>query len=205
MGPCLQKSISPQDDSILTGVAVTEATDTEFWPRTQVSPTFREPGCALETFMHAAHAGTAVHWYSIDVMRQTTCTTSILCQCFKHCRSARSAKSLLNHTDIIMPWLPSNAHNIWSTSQVCLSADELEIGGSGAPLLRPLPFQQVQRPRLLICGEEGSGQSHLGPALLYALEGLPVHALGLPSLLSDASARSVLFLITNAVSQLAPY
>jgi len=77
-----------------------------------------------------------------------------------------------------------------------LSADDLEMGGAGAPLLRPLPFQQVQRPRLLICGEEGSGQSHLGPALLYALEGLPVHALGLPSLLSDASARSVLFFIT---------
>lgn len=73
------------------------------------------------------------------------------------------------------------------------------MGGAGAPLLRPLPFQQVQRPRLLICGEEGSGQSHLGPALLYALEGLPVHALGLPSLLSDASARSVFFLITHSV------
>jgi len=84
----------------------------------------------------------------------------------------------------------------WSTSHVRLSADELEMGRAGAPLLCPLPFQQVQRPRLLICGEEGSGQSHLGPALLYALEGLPVHALGLPSLLSDASARSVLFLIT---------
>ena len=73
------------------------------------------------------------------------------------------------------------------------------MSAAGAPLLRPLPFQQVQRPRLLICGEEGSGQSHLGPALLYALEGLPVHALGLPSLLSDASARSILFLITNSV------
>lgn len=69
------------------------------------------------------------------------------------------------------------------------------MGAAGPPLLCPLPLQQVQRPRLLICGEEGSGQSHLGPALLYALEGLPVHALGLPSLLSDASARSVLFLI----------
>ena len=45
------------------------------------------------------------------------------------------------------------------------------------------------RPRLLICGAEGSGQAHLAPALLYALEGLPVHAIGLPSLLSDASAR----------------
>ncbi|KAL0036308.1 hypothetical protein WJX77_001773 [Trebouxia sp. C0004] len=77
--------------------------------------------------------------------------------------------------------------------------DELELGGAGAPLLCPLPFQQVQRPRLLICGEEGSGQSHLGPALLYALEGLPVHALGLPSLLSDASARSPEEAVVHAV------
>ncbi|KAL0052590.1 hypothetical protein WJX82_004414 [Trebouxia sp. C0006] len=77
--------------------------------------------------------------------------------------------------------------------------DDLELGGAGAPLLRPLPFQQVQRPRLLICGEEGSGQSHLGPALLYALEGLPVHALGLPSLLSDASARSPEEAVVHAV------
>jgi SpoVK/Ycf46/Vps4 family AAA+-type ATPase len=47
----------------------------------------------------------------------------------------------------------------------------------------------VQRPRLLLCGPEGAGQAHLGPALLYALEGLPVHAIGLPSLLSDPGAR----------------
>lgn len=49
----------------------------------------------------------------------------------------------------------------------------------------------VQRPRLLICGREGAGQSHLAPAVLYALEGLPVHAIGLPSLLSDVGARWV--------------
>lgn len=77
--------------------------------------------------------------------------------------------------------------------------DQPEMGRAGAPLLCPLPFQQVQRPRLLICGEEGCGQSHLGPALLYALEGLPVHALGLPSLLSDASARSPEEAVVHAV------
>jgi SpoVK/Ycf46/Vps4 family AAA+-type ATPase len=47
----------------------------------------------------------------------------------------------------------------------------------------------IQRPRLLLCGPEGAGQAHLGPALLYALEGLPIHAIGLPSLLADAGAR----------------
>jgi len=49
----------------------------------------------------------------------------------------------------------------------------------------------VTRPRLLLCGAEGGGQAHLAPALLYALEGLPVHPIGLPSLLSDASARLI--------------
>ena len=51
---------------------------------------------------------------------------------------------------------------------------------------------QALQPRLLLCGPEGAGQRHLAPAVLYALEGLPVHALGLPALLSDASARRAL-------------
>ncbi len=62
-------------------------------------------------------------------------------------------------------------------------------GSSGGGVLAWAAGAGVQRPRLLICGAEGAGQSHLGPAVLYALEGLPVHAIGLPSLLSDAGAR----------------
>lgn len=65
-------------------------------------------------------------------------------------------------------------------------------GASGASL-------GVQRPRLLICGPDGTGQSHLGPAVLYALEGLPVHAIGLPSLLSDAGARAPEEALVHAV------
>ena len=80
------------------------------------------------------------------------------------------------------------------------SAEDEERGAVNGPLLGLMPHQQVQRPRLLICGEEGAGQSYLGPALLYALEGLPVHALGLPSLLSNASARSMLSLDFKAHS-----
>lgn len=57
----------------------------------------------------------------------------------------------------------------------------------------------VQRPRLLVCGPEGTGQAHLGPAILYALEGLPVHAIGLPSLLSDAGARAPEEALVHAV------
>lgn len=47
----------------------------------------------------------------------------------------------------------------------------------------------TQRPRLLLCGPEGSGQEQVAAALLHALEGLPVYGLGLPSLLTDGSSR----------------
>ncbi|KAF7850782.1 hypothetical protein BT93_L5023 [Corymbia citriodora subsp. variegata] len=54
--------------------------------------------------------------------------------------------------------------------------------GSAIPL--------VYRPRLLLCGNEGVGLDHLGPAILHELEKFPVHSLGLPSLLSDPSAKT---------------
>ncbi|KAH7835155.1 hypothetical protein Vadar_023398 [Vaccinium darrowii] len=54
--------------------------------------------------------------------------------------------------------------------------------GSSVPL--------VYRPRLLLCGCEGGGLDHLGPAILHELEKFPVHSLGLPSLLSDPSAKT---------------
>lgn len=47
----------------------------------------------------------------------------------------------------------------------------------------------MSRPRLLVCGSEGSGQAALGAALLHALEGLPIHSIGLPSLLADPGMR----------------
>ncbi|KAK1632328.1 hypothetical protein QYE76_006643 [Lolium multiflorum] len=48
----------------------------------------------------------------------------------------------------------------------------------------------VYRPRLLICGVEGVGLDHVGPAVLHELEKFSVHSLGLPSLLSDPSAKT---------------
>lgn len=54
--------------------------------------------------------------------------------------------------------------------------------GSATPL--------VYRPRLLLCGAEDAGLDHLGPAVLHELEKFPVHSLGLPSLLSDPSAKT---------------
>ncbi|XP_039055447.1 ATPase family AAA domain-containing protein At1g05910-like isoform X2 [Hibiscus syriacus] len=54
--------------------------------------------------------------------------------------------------------------------------------GSAIPL--------VYRPRLLLCGADGFGLDHLGPSILHELEKFPVHSLGLPSLLSDPSAKT---------------
>ncbi|XP_059444703.1 ATPase family AAA domain-containing protein At1g05910 isoform X1 [Corylus avellana] len=54
--------------------------------------------------------------------------------------------------------------------------------GSAIPL--------VYRPRLLLYGGEGTGLDHIGPAILHELEKFPVHSLGLPSLLSDPSAKT---------------
>lgn len=54
--------------------------------------------------------------------------------------------------------------------------------GSAIPL--------VYRPRLLLCGDDGSALDHLGPAVLHELEKFPVHSLGLSSLLSDPSAKT---------------
>lgn len=88
-------------------------------------------------------------------------------------------------------------------TNIVLLADEDEDAWDEPLLGSALLFQQVQRPRLLLCGAEGAGQAHLGPALLYALEGLPVHALGLPSLLSDASARQDFKSFTHSLADLA--
>ncbi|EFJ08946.1 hypothetical protein SELMODRAFT_428490 [Selaginella moellendorffii] len=51
-------------------------------------------------------------------------------------------------------------------------------------------FPTVYKPRYLLCGTDSSGLDHLGPALLHKLERFPVHSLGLPSLLSDPSAKT---------------
>jgi hypothetical protein len=78
--------------------------------------------------------------------------------------------------------------------------DDLATGGAGSSFNWASGASLgVQRPRLLICGPEGTGQAHLGPAVLYALEGLPVHAIGLPSLLSDAGARAPEEALVHAV------
>ena len=70
--------------------------------------------------------------------------------------------------------------------------DEENVGGrakkntlknAASEFIRSPPSQN---PRLLICGESGSGQAHIAPALLHALEQFAVHAISLPALLSDS-------------------
>jgi hypothetical protein len=56
-------------------------------------------------------------------------------------------------------------------------------------LLQACSHLPVRRARVLLCGREGAGQAQLGPAVLHELEGLPAHAIGLPSLLADAGSR----------------
>ncbi|KAG8389683.1 hypothetical protein BUALT_Bualt01G0004300 [Buddleja alternifolia] len=48
----------------------------------------------------------------------------------------------------------------------------------------------VYRPRLLLCGDDGVGLDHIGPAVLHELEKFPVHSVALPSLLSDPGAKA---------------
>lgn len=75
-------------------------------------------------------------------------------------------------------------------------------GGTAVPrALGGLAALSLQRPRLLIAGAPGCGQAHLGPALLYALEGLQTHSIGLPSLLSDVGARSPEEALVHAVAE----
>lgn len=50
-------------------------------------------------------------------------------------------------------------------------------------------FQQLRvfRPRMMICGDEGMGQSYVGAAVLQHLEGFHVQGLDLATLVSDSS------------------
>lgn len=47
----------------------------------------------------------------------------------------------------------------------------------------------MARPRLLLAGVAGAGQQQMAAAVLAALEGLPVYAIGLANLLATAGSR----------------
>ncbi|KAK8948336.1 ATPase family AAA domain-containing protein [Platanthera guangdongensis] len=84
----------------------------------------------------------------------------------------RHLQRIMKHISDIFPFLSSSDINKLSTFSY----------GPAIPL--------VYRPRLLICSDDSSGLDHIGPAILHELEKFPVHSLGLPSLLSDPSAKT---------------
>lgn len=115
---------------------------------------------AMSAITPAAHRGSIVHSRPLSL---------VVAPCLE-----RHLKEAMKHiSDIFFPAL--------STSSEMTKLSMLSFG-SAIPL--------VYRPRLLICGGEGSGLDHLGPAILHELEKFPVHSLGLPSLLSDPSAKT---------------
>lgn len=110
------------------------------------------------------------------------------------------APVLLPHLQAVL----AQVHSIFPPAAACMRRGGPGGGASGPSAGIAWPGGAafaVQRPRLLICGPPGSGQGHLGPALLYALEGLPAHTIGLPSLLTDPGARSPEEALVHAVAE----
>lgn len=54
-------------------------------------------------------------------------------------------------------------------------------------MLQSLDKLRTYRPRLLVYGKPGSGQTYLGPAILHHLEGFHVQSLDLATLMSDST------------------
>ncbi|CAL9205354.1 unnamed protein product [Musa hybrid cultivar] len=93
--------------------------------------------------------------------------SSIVAPCLE-----RHLQRIMKHVSDIFPCLPA----------VDVSRLSVLSFGSALPL--------VYRPRLLIYGDASAGLDHVGPAVLHEMEKFPVHSLGLPSLLSDPSAKT---------------
>ncbi|CAN6167638.1 unnamed protein product [Urochloa humidicola] len=93
--------------------------------------------------------------------------SSVIAPCLK-----RHLDKIMERISDIFPFLSTVEFNKFSALSY----------GSSIPL--------VYRPRLLICGGESVGLDHVGPAVLHELEKFSVHSLGLPSLLSDPSAKT---------------
>ena len=67
-----------------------------------------------------------------------------------------------------------------------LSSSTAPMLGRGRDPHAPPP---LHKPRLLLCGQEGCGQSsHLAPALLHLLEELPLKTLDLPTVLGSSAS-----------------
>lgn len=108
-----------------------------------------------------------------------------------HALTASTLLQVLSVTRNIFP--PALALHTAKLQQEQQGAQGAAATAPAAPtsqkLLQACGNLPVRRARVLLCGREGAGQSQLGPAVLHELEGLPSHAIGLPSLLADAGSR----------------
>ncbi|XP_063479970.1 ATPase family AAA domain-containing protein 2B isoform X8 [Symphalangus syndactylus] len=115
---------------------------------------------------------------------------AVLQKVFPHAEISQSDKKEDIETLILEDSEDENALSIFETS--CHSGSPKKQSSSAAihkPYLHftMSPYHQPTsyRPRLLLSGERGSGQtSHLAPALLHTLERFSVHRLDLPALYS---------------------
>ncbi|GKB60995.1 ATPase family AAA domain-containing protein-like protein isoform X2, partial [Tanacetum coccineum] len=91
----------------------------------------------------------------------------------------------------VAPCLQRHLHKAMSViSDIFPALDISSESKKFSMLVSGFALPLVYRPRLLLCGMEGAGLDHVGPAILHELEKFPVHSLGLSSLLSDPSAKT---------------
>ncbi|KAG9137426.1 hypothetical protein Leryth_020634 [Lithospermum erythrorhizon] len=94
-------------------------------------------------------------------------------------------------SSVVMPCLLRHLQKAMTTISDIFPAASLPLEVTKLSMLSygsAIPL--VYRPRLLLCGVEGTGLDHLGPAILHEMEKFAVHSLGLPSLLSDPGAKT---------------
>jgi hypothetical protein len=77
---------------------------------------------------------------------------------------------------------PENIAAASPSARLLTGASSERRGGAPPP---PPPPPPPRAARAVVCGPAGCGASDVAAALLAALEGLPLHSLGLPCLLSD--------------------
>ena len=94
------------------------------------------------------------------------------------CSSNNSQQSMDTHCQL------SSQTSTASTSSSSVFSQQLYLSLSSHPHAIPM----VHRPRLILCGAEGMGQSSLlSPALLHALEEFPVKTLDLTTVFATST------------------
>ena len=79
-----------------------------------------------------------------------------------------------------------------SSSWNCFESTRPDLARPSSPSFAGLESLRVYRPRTLIYGEPGSGQSYIGAAVLHHLEGFHVQSLDIGTLMGDSTRVSLL-------------